>query len=106
MAKQPRDPFDVRLSDEQKEDFARWLADEVQGALDNCSAQSREVDYWHLLYEQGRTRLASSAPWPGAADLTSYLGTQNVDSLHARLMKTVWVEPVWTVEGFGASAAN
>jgi hypothetical protein len=26
-----------------------------------------------------------------------------VDSLHARLMKTVWVEPVWTVEGFGAA---
>lgn len=106
MAKTPRDAYDVRLDPEKRDDFARWLADEVQGALDNCAAQAREVDYWHVLYEQGRTRLASSAPWPGAADLTSYLGTQNVDSLHARLMKTVWVEPVWTVEGFGAAATN
>jgi hypothetical protein len=106
MAQMPRDAFEVRLDEERREEFARWLADEIQGALDNNAAQQRECDYWWLLYEQGRTRLASSAPWPGAADLTSYLGTQNVDSLHARLMKTVWVEPVWTVEGFGASAQN
>lgn len=106
MAPKPRDPFDVKLDDDAKLAFARWLSDEIQAALDNNAAQARECDYWHLLYEQGRTRLASSAPWPGAADLTSYLGTQNVDALHARLMKTVWVEPVWTVEGFGAAAQN
>jgi hypothetical protein len=102
----PRSPFDVKLSDDRRQEFVRWLSDEVQSALDAKSAQDREVDYWHLLYEQGRTRLASSAPWPGAADLTSYLGTQNVDALHARLMKTIWVEPVWTVEGFGPAAQN
>ena len=106
MAKAPRDPYEVTLSDEKRQEFVRWLADEVQNALDANSAQTREVDYWHLLYEQGRTRMATSAPWPGAADLTSYLGTQNVDSMHARLMKTVWVEPVWTVEGQGQSAQN
>jgi hypothetical protein len=106
MAKPPRDPFDVKLADDKKLQFTLWLCDEVQAALDANGAHAREVDYWHLLYEQGRTRLASTAPWPGAADLTSYLGTQNVDALQARLMKTVWVEPVWTVEGFGAASDN
>jgi hypothetical protein len=105
MAK-TRDPYDKRLTPEKRDEFALWLCQEVQAALDNKAAQDRECDYWHVLYEQGRTRSASSAPWPGAADLTSYLGTQNVDSLHARLMKTVWVEPVWTVEGFGAASQN
>ncbi len=106
MAKKPRDPYDVKLDDEQRAEFGRWLCDEIQAALDAKGAHDREIDYWHLLYEQGRTRLASSAPWPGAADLTSYLGTQNVDALHARLMKTIWVEPIWTVEGFGQAAQN
>ena len=106
MAKKPRDPFDVRLDEEARAKFARWLSDEVQAALDARSAMDREVDYWHLLYEQGRTRLASMAPWPGAADLTSYIGTQNVDAIHARLMKTIAVEPMFTVEGWGPSANN
>jgi hypothetical protein len=107
MAKRkPRGPFDVALDDDQRQKLAVRLSDEIQNALDARAVAERECDYWHLLYEQGRTRQASAAPWPGAADLTSYLGTQNVDSLHARLMKTVWVEPVYTVEGWGQSAQN
>lgn len=106
MPKTPRDPFDTKLTPEQRDTFARWLADEVQAALDARGSHEREIDYWHLIYEQGRTRLASRAPWAGAADLTSYIGTQNVDAIHARLMKTIAVEPVYTVEGWGSAAQN
>jgi hypothetical protein len=101
-----RDPFDVTLNDEQRKQLAIRYDREIQNAIDARAVAEREVDYFHLLYEQGRTRQASAAPWPGAADLTSYLGTQNVDSLHARLMKTVWVEPIWTVDGWGPNASN
>jgi hypothetical protein len=101
-----RDPFTVTLTDEQRDDFARWLSDEIRIANDAKGAEDRQVSYWHLIYEQGRTRLASTAPWPGAADLTSYIGTQNVDAIHARLMKTISVDPVYTVEGWGDSAKN
>jgi hypothetical protein len=107
MAKRKqRNAFDVKMDAEEQKKLAVWLADELQNALDARAVAERETDYYHLLYEQGRTRQASAAPWPGAADLTSYLGTQNVDSLHARLMKTVWVEPIWTVEGWGPAAQN
>jgi len=34
------------------------------------------------------------------------MASEYVDSLHARLMTTVFTEPVWTVEGWGASAAK
>lgn len=104
--KKQRDPFDVTLGDSEKKALAVWLCDEIDHTLYARAAAEREVDYWHVLYEQGRTRQASAAPWPGAADLTSYLGTQNVDALHARLMRTVWVEPVWSVEGWGQGAQN
>lgn len=97
--------MEVRLTQEQRATFVRWLCDEVQAARD-AQLSERTVDYWHVLYEQARTRSAATAPWPHSADLTSYLGTQNVDALQARLMKTVWVEPVWTVEGWGPSAGN
>ncbi len=105
MAKPARDPFEVRLTPEQRETFTHWLCDELDAAR-AAQLNERTVDYWHILYEQARTRSAATAPWPNSADLTSYLGTQNVDALHARLMKTVWVEPVWTVEGWGPSAQN
>lgn len=101
-----RDPFDVKLSDDEQKQLAVWLCDEIQNAISSRAVAERECDYWHTLYEQGRTRQGASAPWPGAADLTSYLGTQNVDSLHARLMKSVWVEPIWNVEGWGNAATN
>lgn len=104
--KKPRDPYDVSLTDDQRRDFTRWLSDEVQAAIDAKALPDREVDYFHLIYEQGRTRLASTAPWPGAADLTSHMGTQNVDAIHARLMKTITVEPIFTVEGWGPAAQN
>jgi hypothetical protein len=101
-----RDPYEVTLTDDQRNDFARWLSDEVRMAVDAKSAEDRAIAYWHLIYEQARTRLASVAPWPGAADLTSYIGTQNVDAIHARLMKTMAVDPMFTVDGWGASAKN
>jgi hypothetical protein len=94
----------VTLSDEKRTTLTTWLVDEVQVAIDAKAAADVEVDYWHRLYEQGRTRLGPHTPHQHSADLTSYLGTQNVDALQARLMKTVNVEPIWTVEGWGEAA--
>jgi hypothetical protein len=62
------------------------------------------VAYWWTLYEQGRTRGASNQPWQDAADLTSFLATQYVDTLQARFVDTIFVEPVYTVEGYGEAA--
>ncbi len=101
-----RDPFDVKLTAEDKKSLGLWLQKELQAALDAKTAQDGEVDYWHTIYEQGRTRLGRNLPWPDAADLTSYLGTEKVDALHARLMRTIWSEPVYQVEGWGKSAQN
>jgi hypothetical protein len=101
--KKQRDAFEVKISTKERKDLALWLCDEVQGALDAKASADVEVDYWHRLYEQGRTRQSNM---PHAADLTSYLATQNVDALHARLMKTINVEPIWTVEGWGQTAQN
>lgn len=104
LSSKRRQAFDVKLDDAERKRLALWLCDEVQGALDAKASAEVECDYWHRLYEQGRTRLASNSPWPNAADLTSYLATQNVDALQARLMKTINVEPIWTVEGWGQTA--
>ncbi len=106
MSRAPRDPFQVALNKEQREKLAWWLSQELDNGLNAKSVQDAEVDYWHMLYEQARTRNARNLPWPDAADLTSYLACEKVDALHARAMKTVWVEPVCTVEGWGQSADN
>lgn len=99
-----RSPWDVELSAEKREAFAQWLCREIENAKAARSVPLPEVEYWWTLYEQGRTRAGQSMPWQDAADLTSPLGTEKVDALRARIMKTVFVDPVWTVEGWGDSA--
>lgn len=101
MAKR-HDPFDVALTDDQKKALGQWMCDELQKGLDARAAQDTEVDYWWALYEQARTRTAP--PWPGAADLTSYLANEKTNALHARIMRTVWSDPIWHVEGWGQAA--
>ena len=102
MPKTPRDPFEIRLAEDQRRALGLWVNDELTRSLNARSSQERDVDYWWSLYEQARTR--TNPPWPDAADLTSYLASEKVDALHARVMKTVFVEPICTVEGWGAAA--
>ena len=97
----PRNPWDVSLSDTEREALADWLHREIENALSVRSAKEAEVAYWHTLYEQGRTRTGAAAPWPDAADLTSPIATEKVDALRSRIVKTIFVEPIWTVEGWG-----
>lgn len=104
MAKKPRSAFDITLADEQRTCLAQWLTNEYNNALAAKSALDVEVDYWHQLYEQARTRTQDNLPWPDAADLTSYIPCEKVDSIHARIMRTVFVNPIWTVEGWGETA--
>ncbi len=104
MAKAKRSAFDVKLTEDERVELTSWLSEEIQRADESRMPILPAVDYWWTLYEQGRTRLASNAPWPDAADLTSPLGTMYVDALHARTMKTVFTEPVCIVEGWGPSA--
>lgn len=102
----PRDPFDLKLDDDQRKALAVFLCEQIQNGLDARSSQDAEVDYWWTLYEQARTRLGRNAPWPDAADLTSYLASEKVDALHARILRALWSDPVWTVEGWGEAAAR
>ena len=104
MATRTRDPFDLPLSDDQAKSLGLFLCDELQKGLDARASLEQDVDYWHQLYEQARTRQGRNAPWPDAADLTSYLACEKVDAIQARLMDTVWVNPIWSVEGWGDAA--
>jgi len=105
MPRPPRDPFDVTLKPEQKTYLGLWLHDELRKGLDAKAANDDQVDYWHQLYEQAPVRTGTDAPWPDAADLTSHIGTEKTDALHARLVRAVaGGEPIWSVEGWGESA--
>jgi hypothetical protein len=104
MATRSNDPFDLPLNPEQRKALGLFLCDELQKGLDARASHEQDVDYWHQQYEQARTRQGRNAPWPDAADLTSYLACEKADAIHARLMDTVWVTPIWSVEGWGEAA--
>jgi len=106
MPKQARKPFEVKLKGITLDDLTDELCTQLEDADGARSASATEVAYWHTLYEQGRTRSATNSPWQDAADLTSFLATQYVDALRARVLDTVFVEPVWTCEGWGTAAAR
>jgi len=87
--------------------LTRWLTEELEHAIGVKSHVDADLDYWWRLYEQARTRLATMMPHPNAADLTSQIGVQYVDAIHARAMHTIFgVDKIWTVDGWGDSAAK
>jgi hypothetical protein len=87
------------------DDIGRWLCEEIDFAISARGQAADEIRYAWALYQQDRTR-TNRLPWPNAADLTSPFAAEYVDALHARLMTTIFTEPVWTVEGWGPSAAR
>lgn len=104
-AKDPKQQaWAVNLSAEKKEQFGQWLGRQINEALVARTVSPGENEYWWTLYEQGRTRSNASMPWQDAADLTSYIITEKVDALRSRVMRTIFVDPVYTVEGWGDSA--
>ena len=100
-------PFDVSLTDEKRRDLTTLLVEAIRTGLQARSAVMDDnglIDYAYALYEQERqSGIPLGRPTP-SADLTSPIGMENVDSLSARAVKTIMVEPLWIVEGIGASA--
>lgn len=104
--KRRRDPFEVKIDDERKRQLVEDLVGSLEDAKDARGWLDEEAKYWMQLYEQGRTRIGKNTPWPDAADLTSYLATEKVDAIVARMSKTIFTEPIWTVEGWGESQSR
>lgn len=102
-------PFDVDLTDEEYQRLADDLCRDVDDAFrarDLVIADGGMIDLADWFYEQGRSQ-PQERPFPGAADLTSYFITENVDALRARLGKAVFgVRPFCFVEGWGADASK
>jgi hypothetical protein len=110
VPKTPSDAFDVKDSAfkgrwKDRADFVLWLSNELDLAISARSGVASEIRHNWDYYEQNRMR-ANNAPWPDAADLPSPYAPEYTDAVHARLMQTIFVENVWSVEGFGPSASR
>ena len=111
MATKTESAFDIRDTEvkggrwRSRADFCSWLCDELDLALGARAGAAIAIKYNWDYYEQARMR-GSNSPWPDAADLPSPYAPEYTDAVHARLLQTIFVEPVWTVEGWGTSAAR
>lgn len=108
MAKRAKSQaFDVKMTPEARKDLAGELSTEIEDALSaraHMIADGGFIDLFDWFYEQGRTD-AKDLPFPGAADLTSYIITENVDAMRSRLAKAVFgVKPFCFVEAWGPDA--
>lgn len=99
--------FDIKMTPAERKDLASELCTEIEDAISARSAMIADggfIDLFDWFYEQGRTD-TQDLPFPGAADLTSYIITENVDAMRSRLMKAVFgVKPFCFVEGWGQDA--
>jgi hypothetical protein len=105
---QQRDPFEVDLGPEDAEDLVGFLAREIdyaEMARIAVVGDNDFIDDGHVMYEGGDT-LVKNTPWPGAANLGSFIVTEKVDAMRARIMATLFADPVWIVEGWGDAADN
>lgn len=105
MPRAPKDTSVPQVSTEAKAALTQFLCEHIE---DGLAARHEYVsdgglyDEWHALYEQA-SRPRPNA-YPGAADLTSYLGTEKVDALKARFTKILFgPDPICHVEGWGES---
>ncbi len=109
MAKQPKklSPFDVDMTASERTQLGGDLTRDIEDAFNARSTVIGDgglIDLADWFYEQGRSA-PEDRPFPGAADLTSYFITENVDAFRARLMKAVFgVRPFCFVEGWGQDA--
>lgn len=110
MAKQKRDIFAVDWSKAaiSENEFTDWLRTEIQNAQDARASYVAEggwLDLFHLLYEQAQ--MDRIGPWPNSANLTSWIGTVQVDALSARVAQAICgVEPLCTVTGWGKTSEH
>lgn len=105
--KQKRSPFEVKLSADDAEALIAMLCREIDDAVmarDRIVGDDQAIDEAYWKYEGGDKNLTKSTPWPGAANLGSPIVTEKVDAMRARIMSTIFADPIWTVEGYGASA--
>ncbi|HXJ44073.1 MAG TPA: hypothetical protein VNH18_32600 [Bryobacteraceae bacterium] len=106
MKKSPKDPFavDWNTADIGEVAFTQWLCVEIQNAIDaraSWVAEGGWIDLFHLIYDQDQ--MDRQGPWPNSANLTSWIGTVQVDSMGARIQQAICgVEPLCTARGWGA----
>lgn len=103
MARKQRDPFEVTLTDVERTTLAARLTFEIDEAINARHAivgDDNMLDGWHQTYEGGDRHITKDSPWPGAANLTSWIGTEKVDAFRSRVVKTIFTEPIWLVAGW------
>lgn len=104
----PKDPYAVTLSDDQRREVTDLLCDTIRNAKiarDVHMSDGGLIDWYYSLYEQESQKgISRDAHRYGQADLTSPIGTENVDALASRAAKTIFTSPLWIVEGDQASA--
>lgn len=102
----PKNPYAVDFSSKKttisETSFCNWLVNQIMDAQNARAAYTSEgglLDLFHLIYEQGA--MPGIGPWPGSANLTSWIGTVQVDSMTSRVYKAVCgVEPICAVDGW------
>lgn len=103
------DAFDVKLSAEERRQLAADLSTAIEDAVNaraHIIADGGKIDLLDWFYEQGRSA-PEDRPFPGAADLTSWFITENVDAIRAYTMGAITSgEPFCIVEGWGDAAQN
>jgi hypothetical protein len=103
----PFDVLDGPANADKRRQLGGELAREVEDAFvarHRIIGQGGLIDLSDWFYEQGQSPSAER-PFVGAADLTSYFITENVDALRARLMNAIFgVRPLSFVEGVGPDA--
>ena len=105
--KTSRDPFEVKLNAEKTDELVAFLVNEIDYAeqsRDLITGDHMKIDAAHLMYEGGDTSLTKDTPWPGAANMGSFIVTEKVASMRSRIVATLFADPVWIVEGLGAAA--
>lgn len=106
-----KNPFAVKLTGDLRTQLTSRLVEEIRTAKQARNTVIDDnglIDYAYYLYEQAPMKgISRDTHRYGGADLTSPIGTENVDVLSARATRAIFrQEPLWLVEGIGDDSAQ
>ena len=83
------------ISEEEQSRIVKKLRFEVQTFNSAVGELHKKLTRWHELYE-AQPKGKKVWPWPGASNYVVPLVMSTIDSVHARIMKSVFeVDPIW-----------
>lgn len=96
-------PTKVEFGEQEMIDLKKFVRDNLKSLMDSYQTlHTSTIDEWDRIYKGLPEQTERDWPWPGASNVVIQLVAENVDTLKARIIGTIYeILPLWTTSLVG-----